>query len=59
MTGAGGYLRTTGSLVHHRAFNSLAWKIFENPQFAGMPADLFYCGQPAPDRLRWKGRSAT
>ncbi len=32
-----------------RAFNSLGWENFENPDFDGVPADLFYSG-PAADR---------
>lgn len=27
-----------------RAFNSLGWENFENPDFDGVQADLFYCG---------------
>lgn len=27
-----------------RAFNSLGWENFADPVFAGVPADLFYCG---------------
>ncbi len=27
-----------------RAFNTLGWENFENPQFGGVQADLFYCG---------------
>lgn len=27
-----------------RAFNSLGWEVFANPNFDGEPADLFYCG---------------
>lgn len=27
-----------------RAFNSLGWENFENPEFDGLQADLFYCG---------------
>ncbi len=27
-----------------RAFNSLGWENFEDPQFDGIQADLFYCG---------------
>lgn len=28
----------------YRAFNSLGWENFENPQFGDIQADLFYCG---------------
>lgn len=28
----------------YRAFNSLGWENFENPQFGDLQADLFYCG---------------
>ncbi len=27
-----------------RAFNSLGWENFANPQFGSVQADLFYCG---------------
>jgi len=27
-----------------RAFNSLGWEVFANPQVGGVQADLFYCG---------------
>jgi 8-hydroxy-5-deazaflavin:NADPH oxidoreductase len=33
-----------------RAFNSLGWENFENPQFGNQPADLFYCGPDGPAR---------
>ena len=32
-----------GALVY-RAFNSLGWENFENPQFGDVQADLLYCG---------------
>jgi hypothetical protein len=40
----------------YRAFNSLGWENFENPQFGDIQADLFYCGpsgagQAAVERL--------
>lgn len=28
-----------------RAFNTLGWENFAAPTFAGVPADLFYCGR--------------
>jgi len=28
----------------YRAFNNYGWENFENPQFGGVTADLFYCG---------------
>lgn len=28
----------------YRAFNTLGWENFADPQFSGIPADLFYCG---------------
>lgn len=28
----------------YRAFNSVGWEIFADPQFGGLAADLFYCG---------------
>lgn len=28
----------------YRAFNSVGWEVFADPQFADVPADLFYCG---------------
>ncbi|HKD76239.1 MAG TPA: NAD(P)-binding domain-containing protein [Ktedonobacterales bacterium] len=30
-----------------RAFNSLAWEVFANPDFNGLQADLFFAGDPA------------
>jgi predicted dinucleotide-binding enzyme len=33
-----------------RAFSTLGWENFENPSFAGIPADLFYCGLDSPAR---------
>jgi len=32
-----------------RAFNSLGWENFEQPDFDGVPADLFYCGPKKGD----------
>ena len=32
-----------------RAFNSLGWENFAEPEFAGGRADLFYCGPPDPE----------
>jgi len=39
-----------------RAFNSISWENFANPEFAEGPADLFYCGpdgdaRPAVEQL--------
>lgn len=28
----------------YRAFNSVGWEVFANPQFGDVAADLFYCG---------------
>ncbi|NWF67954.1 MAG: NAD(P)-binding domain-containing protein [Chloroflexi bacterium] len=28
----------------YRAFNSLGWEVFENPQIDGQQADMFFCG---------------
>jgi 8-hydroxy-5-deazaflavin:NADPH oxidoreductase len=37
-----------------RAFNSLPWEVFANPNFGRTTADLFYCG-PASDREAIEG----
>lgn len=34
----------------YRAFNSLGWENLAHPQFAGIPADLFYCGPDGESR---------
>lgn len=34
----------------YRAFNSLGWENLAHPQFAGVPADLFYCGPDGETR---------
>jgi predicted dinucleotide-binding enzyme len=51
----GGPLNSLASFQQHtpgarvfRAFNTLGWENFANPEFEGGPADLFYCG-PAAD----------
>ena len=33
-----------------RAFNTLGWENFADPEFEGGPADLFYCGPDGDDR---------
>lgn len=33
-----------------RAFNTLGWENFANPEFEGGPADLFYCGHDGDAR---------
>lgn len=38
-----------------RAFNSLGWEIFANPQVAGVQADHFYCGPDGEARLVVEG----
>lgn len=47
----GGPMNSAASFAAHapgvylfRAFNSLGWENFENPQFGNIQADLFYCG---------------
>jgi predicted dinucleotide-binding enzyme len=35
-----------------RAFNSLGWENFANPEFDGVQADLFYCGPAGDDAQR-------
>ena len=35
-----------------RAFNSIAWENFENPQFGDVQADLFYCGPDGEARVQ-------
>jgi predicted dinucleotide-binding enzyme len=30
----------------YRAFNSLGWEVFAEPQYGDQQADLFYCGPP-------------
>ena len=34
----------------YRAFNTLGWENFANPEFEGGPADLFYCGPDGDSR---------
>jgi predicted dinucleotide-binding enzyme len=34
-----------------RAFNTLGWENFANPEFEGGPADLFYCGSDGDARM--------
>jgi hypothetical protein len=34
----------------YRAFNSLGWEVFANPQIDGVIADMFYCGPDGPSR---------
>lgn len=34
----------------YRAFNSLGWENFDNPQLGGSQIDLFYCGDPGDAR---------
>ncbi len=34
----------------YRAFNSLGWENFDNPQLGGSQVDLFYCGDPGDAR---------
>lgn len=52
----GGPLNSFATLQQHtprarvfRAFNSISWENFANPEFDGITADLFYCG---PDDAR-------
>ena len=44
------------SAALYRAFNSLGWEVFANPQFGSVQADMFYCGpdgaqRPAVEKL--------
>ena len=39
----------------YRAFNSLGWENFENPQFGDLQADLFYCGPAGPGQASVEG----
>ena len=34
----------------YRAFNALGWENFANPDYKGVPVDLFYCGADSADR---------
>ncbi len=34
----------------YRAFNSLGWENFDNPQLGGSQVDLFFCGDPGDAR---------
>jgi 8-hydroxy-5-deazaflavin:NADPH oxidoreductase len=36
--------------VLYRAFNSLGWEVFANPQFGEVQVDMFYCGPEGPQR---------
>ena len=50
------YLReAVPSACLYRAFNTLGWENFENPDFDGVAADLYYCGdereQPVVEQL--------
>jgi len=36
----------------YRAFNNYGWENFENPQFDGGTADLFYCGTEGDSRVK-------
>ena len=38
------------SAALYRAFNSLGWEIFANPQIGGLQADMFYSGPEGPQR---------
>jgi 8-hydroxy-5-deazaflavin:NADPH oxidoreductase len=45
-----GALRASApAAVLARAFNSLGWENFAHPVFAGVPADLFWCGPDGDD----------
>jgi hypothetical protein len=35
-----------------RAFNSLGWEIFAEPQVGGLQADMFYCGPEGAERKK-------
>jgi hypothetical protein len=44
MNSAAAFAAHTPSAKVYRAFNSLGWENFENPQFGDVQADLLYCG---------------
>jgi predicted dinucleotide-binding enzyme len=44
MNSAESFAKNAPGAALFRAFNSLGWENFENPQFGHLKADLFYCG---------------
>ncbi len=40
----------TPKAMVYRAFNTYGWENFEEPQFNGVPADMFYCGPDGEPR---------
>lgn len=44
------FARYAPSAQVFRAFNSIGWENFENPQFGDTQADLLYCGPDGPAR---------
>jgi 8-hydroxy-5-deazaflavin:NADPH oxidoreductase len=59
---AGGPLNAFAHIAGHaptalavRAFNSLGWENFAEPDFGGVPADLFFCGPDGEPRNTVEG----
>jgi hypothetical protein len=46
----GTFARETPRASAYRAFNIYGWENFENPEFGGVPADLFFCGPDGQPR---------
>jgi hypothetical protein len=44
MNSAAAFAAHAPSAQVYRAFNSVGWEVFADPQFGDVPADLFYCG---------------
>ncbi len=52
MNSAATFAAQTPKAQVFRAFNSLGWENFENPQFGAVQADLFYCGPDSEARAK-------
>jgi hypothetical protein len=48
MSGIGTFTAQTPTAKVFRAFNTLGWENFAEPQFGNLQADLFYCGPDEP-----------
>lgn len=46
------FLQQTPQAQLYRAFNSLGWENFAEPDFDGIRADLFYCGADGEARIK-------
>ena len=44
--------RAAPRAILYRAFNHLGWENFADPTFAGLQADLFYCGMDRAERTQ-------